>query len=49
MTIFQIVSRKRPSAPMVAHYYRMSDYDMTIDIYNKKLANGEIVEFEVSK
>jgi hypothetical protein len=47
MSIFQINSRKTNASGLVAHYFRMSDFDITIQAYADKMRNNEIVEFEV--
>ena len=47
MTLFQINSRKTNASGLVAHYFRIHDFDVVVQAYADKMRNNEIVEFQV--
>ena len=47
MRLFQINTKVSKSAPKVARYYKMSDYEAVIDKMWEMYHNKEIIDFEI--
>lgn len=49
MVLFQINTRSHKTAPKVARYFKMDEYNVVIQKFQEMLRNGEIFDFEVIK